>query len=338
VPHAASACQLLGLCRLLQSAGVEFVVTALPLASSLRVRRAELSFLQYQNRRAAFELQQRERSSSSSQQPPSSWLSSPLSATVLPCAFLLLSSSAFCLRYRDVSELWRCTQPLCQQAVHVFVYWPACAPSSSSLASPASQRLATTDAWLQSKGRLQLHAEHACLQSSLSSLQSALRQLAMAERKQEQEAALFRFGSRRVRKGRTAAMKGSNPRAGISSRPQQGIQSDSEEEEEAAGEEGEDEQEEEEDRDAAAAGASSASALLSCVESWIHVLCIIRGVSEEKAAVISRRFPSARALTEAYSRQPDSEQAALLLADLQSGNRRIGEQVSRRVHAALYQR
>ena len=315
-------CQLWSVCRLLQSAGVEFVVRALPVASSLRIRRAELSFLQYTSRRAAFQLQQTESSSGSGggdrQPAPSSCLSSPLSSTVLPCAFLLLSCSAFCLRYRDVAELQeQCSRAFGLHAVHVLVHGPACA-SSSSLASASRQRVAMTDAWLQSRGRLQLHAEHPSLQSSLSSLLSGLRQLALAERKQEQEAATFRFGSRRVRKGRTSAMRGRQPRAASNSSPRDSSASDSE------GEEGE------------AAGEEEASSLLSCVESWIHVLCIVRGVSEEKAAVISRRFPSARALTEAYRRQPDSEQAALLLAELRCGNRRIGERLSRRVHAALY--
>ena len=84
-------------------------------------------------------------------------------------------------------------------------------------------------------------------------------------------------------------------------------------------------------------GTSDASALLlSCAESWLHMLSLIRGVSEEKAAVISRHYSSARSLVDAYAQRSAGE-AELLLANLQCGQRRIGEQISRRVYHTLYQ-
>ena len=94
--------------------------------------------------------------------------------------------------------------------------------------------------------------------------------------------------------------------------------------------------EEEEAASSAADGAAAVSALLlSCRESWLHALSLVRGVSEEKAAVISRQYPSARELMAAYARLAAGE-AEALLAGLQCGKRRIGEQVSKRVYHTLY--
>ena len=70
---------------------------------------------------------------------------------------------------------------------------------------------------------------------------------------------------------------------------------------------------------------SGAAAMRGYAESWVHMLALIRGVSEEKAAVISRHFPSVRHLMAAYGRMREAAEAERLLAELQCGQRKIGE-------------
>jgi len=132
-------------------------------------------------------------------------------------------------------------------------------------------------------------------------------------------------------------MKGANPQMGKRGRRQRTKVSDSEGEEKEKEREGEDEEE----GDGEDLVLHPSALLRAASESWVHLLSLIRGVSEEKAAIISRHFPSLRALTDAYAERTASErttEAETMLAGLTCGQRKIGERVSRRVYEALYTR
>jgi len=78
---------------------------------------------------------------------------------------------------------------------------------------------------------------------------------------------------------------------------------------------------------------------VSLEESWIHVLALVRGISEDKAAVISRAFPSLRTLLDHYEeleKSKGSEAASMALAELRCNNRKIGTVLSKRVHRMMY--
>ena len=153
---------------------------------------------------------------------------------------------------------------------------------------------------------------------------------------------MFALGSLRAKKGRTNSMRGANPQPvrGKRQRRRKGDAAlqEQQQQQQQLGEDGSDSDTSsaEEADDVATATLSAGAALLSCEESWVHMLCLIRGVSEEKAAVIARAFPSVRALLDAYAAQPGRAEAERLLAALRCGARNIGEQVSRRVHDSLW--
>ena len=334
-------------------------------AYSVELHRLHLDYSSYQRRHAAFAQRKADSSVSSvaSAFPPV--------GALLPRLFLLYPARLFCRDWADgrlQSNVRRAQQRLqrevegqggerAQVQVRVwglrallaelrerpdgteergvpFPHWPAVLSAVSGV-------------WLQSRGQVQVQVEHEDVQDACVSLLWAIRHSAQAKAKADEDEERFRFGSLRAIKGRTSAMKGAHPdihrrrrkrEGGDHNARGEGGEQDGEEEAEAGGALGLDEQDGSAEDEAGAelcASTRSAARLRGCEESWVHMLALIRGVSEEKAAVISRHFPSLRALVEAYRTQPSTQKAEQLLSELQCGQRKMGEQLSKRVYHTL---
>jgi hypothetical protein len=64
------------------------------------------------------------------------------------------------------------------------------------------------------------------------------------------------------------------------------------------------------------------------------MLATVHGCSGAKAAAVAERFPNAAALVRAYDALP-SREAGLLLADVESGGKRLGPALSEKIRAAI---
>ena len=149
----------------------------------------------------------------------------------------------------------------------------------------------------------------------VSTLMLHFRHAASARYKRRDEENTFVFGSLRAVKGRTAAMRGANPiprKKRKRSRHSAGGDS--------SGSSSDDSGDDNQPSAAAVDSGSAESVLLSYTESWIHMLTMITSVSEERAAVIARHYPTVRALTDAYQAVP--HQYAARVWRVEAGQRR----------------
>ena len=281
--------------------------------------------------------------------------------------------------------VWGLVSLVAQQKQERKDHRTAAAFSTSSAPSPPPPTLpfssvsslsSLSSLWLRSGGVCHIEFHHPSPTDAVSALLLHFRHAASARYKRFDEESMFTFGSLRVVKGRTSAMRGANPipQRNRKRNRQSGDGSDSS-----------DSTTDDSDEDGSPPApsndsGSAASVLLSYSESWIHMLCMITGVSEERAAVITRHYPSVRALTDAYQsvrsstqREFDewkhgkrgetteqrkkgqkgqlvvnegesdqtavarisSERCGVLLADLLCGQRRLGEEISKRVYRAM---
>ena len=281
--------------------------------------------------------------------------------------------------------LWGLVSLVAQQKQERKDHRAAAATTSTSSAPPptlpfssVSSLTSLSSLWLRSGGVCQVEMHHASSTNAVSALLLHFRHAASARYKRVDEERMFTFGSLRVVKGRTSAMKGANPK------PRRKRKRNSHSSL-ADGSDSSDQSTDDSDDDAQLSaandsGSAAASVLLSYSESWVHMLCMITGVSEERAAVITRHYPAVRALTNAYQavhtstrQQYDewksgkqeveqagrkrgaagrlvviggetdevavariaSERCGVLLADLMVGQRRLGEEISKRVYRML---
>ena len=285
--------------------------------------------------------------------------------------------------------LWGLVSLVAQQKQERKDYRAAAATSSAPSAPPptlpfpsVSSLGSLSSLWLRSGGVCQVEFHHPSPADAVSALLLHIRHTASARYKRRDEDNMFVFGSLRVVKGRTAAMRGANPLPRRQRKRRRNEQSAHDHGSSgSSGSSTDDSDDAAEPVSAAADSSSAAAVLLSYSESWIHMLCMITGVSEERAAVISRHYPTVRALTDAYQsvhsstqreyvewkqhserevgqQQPKkgkagrlivapgetdeaavariaNERASVLLADLMCGQRRLGDELSKRVYITL---
>ena len=277
--------------------------------------------------------------------------------------------------------LWGLVSLVAQQKQERKDYRAAAATASAPSAPPpalpfssVSSLTSLSSLWLRSGGVCRVEFHHPSPTDAVAALLLHFRHAASARYKRFDEERTFTFGSLRVVKGRTSAMRGANPlprRKRKSRRAADG---------ESSSDSTTDDSDDGQSPAAANDSTSAANVLLSYSESWIHMLCMVSGVSEERAAVIARPYPSVRALTDAYhfihtstrqeydewkrderkvESEPQkkvpkgrlivaagetddaavariaSERCSLLLADLMCGQRRLGDELSKRVYRAL---
>jgi ERCC4-type nuclease len=70
---------------------------------------------------------------------------------------------------------------------------------------------------------------------------------------------------------------------------------------------------------------------------WFNMLCSIHGMGEKRARVISTAYPDAKKLLNQYIHFSESEKARIeVLSQLKSGNKSLGNSISKKVHDAIY--